>query len=64
MTSEKEQFPESGRLIHVASESQWNGIAELLGDYGVRLFEIPPGPSVPNSDDTPTYGLMRKDEDS
>ena len=51
-------FPPEGRLIHVAKESQWNGIVTILEELGVKLFEIPAGPSVPDSSDVPTYGLM------
>lgn len=63
MTNETEPFPKSGRNIHVAYESQWDGIVELLDNYGVRLFEIPPGQSVPQGGDVPTYGLMFKAEE-
>lgn len=56
-------FPPEGRLIHIAHESQWDGIVELLDNYGIRLFEIPSGPSVPQGDDVPTYGLMFKAEE-
>lgn len=58
-----DQFPPEGRLIHVAHEGQWNGIVTLLNEYGVRLFEIPPGPSVPDSSGVPTYGLMFNSDD-
>lgn len=51
-------FPPEGRLIHVANESQWNGIVTILEELGVKLFEIPAGPSVPDSGDVTTYGLM------
>ncbi|ACU71856.1 hypothetical protein Caci_2947 [Catenulispora acidiphila DSM 44928] len=53
-------FPPQGRLIHVAHGFQWNSIAELLQRAGVTLFEIPPGPSVPDQagEDIPTFGLM------
>lgn len=53
-----DEFPPEGRLIHIAYEAQWNKIAALLEESGVRLFEIPPGPSVPDSADVATYGLM------
>lgn len=53
-----DQFPPEGRLIHIAYEAQWDTIAAVLDGLGVRLFEIPPGPSVPDSADVPTYGLM------
>lgn len=56
-------FPPEGRLIHVANEAQWNALATFLDQAGVKLFEIPPGPSVPDSSETPTYGLMFKKTD-
>lgn len=57
-------FPFEGRLIHVAHEGQWNGIVALLNEYGVRMFEIPPGPSVPDLSEVPTYGLMFNSSDA
>lgn len=51
-------FPPEGRLIHVANESQRNGIVTILEGLGAKLFEIPPVPNVPDFSDAPTYGLM------
>lgn len=58
-----DSFPTEGRLLHVANEFQWNVIVEILDGLGVKPFEIPPGPSVPDSDAVATYGLMFKDAD-
>lgn len=56
-------FPPEGRLIHVAHEAQWDVIVRVLDELGVKLFEIPPVPDVPDSSDMPTYGLMFKEND-
>lgn len=53
-----DQFPPEGRLIHVANHFQWDAIAAFLNEAGVRLFEIPAGPSVPDSSEVPTYALL------
>lgn len=58
-----DNFPAEGRLIHVAHRFQWDAIVDFLDDNNVKLFEIPPGPSVPDSSDVPTYGLMLKEVD-
>lgn len=56
------EFPPEGRLIHVANEAQWNALATFLDVAGVKLFKIPPGPSVPDSSEVPTYLLMFKEQ--
>lgn len=56
-------FPPEGRVIHVAYESQWDAIVTILDELGVKLFEIPAGPSAPDTDGAPTYGLMFKPAD-
>lgn len=58
-----EPFPSEGLLIHVANKFQWDAIVAILGELGVKLFEIPPGPSVPDSSGVPTYLLMFKPTD-
>lgn len=61
MTGTDNAFPETGRQIYVAFESQWNGLATVLDKLGWALCEIPLDPSAPDHDGIPTYCLQPKE---
>lgn len=54
-------FPEAGRQIYVAYESQWNAFAMLVDRLDWTLCLIPSDPSAPDHDGIPTYCLQPKE---
>jgi len=58
-----EPFPPDGRLIHIANVHQWDALANVFDETGVRLIEYPSGPGIKDFSGVPVYVLMLKETD-